>query len=98
MKTCSRCKIEKPFDEFYYRFDSKDKRTPRCKVCEMENQRELKLKKNPDYKPKTQKEKIETRFQNEIELKNELLTILGYDLNSELSIHQQFLLRHNFED
>jgi hypothetical protein len=96
MKICSRCKIEKPLDEFYFRFDSKDKRTPRCKKCEMEKQKELKLKKNPDYVPKTNKEKSEQRFKNEEELKNELLTILGYDLNGELSVHQQFLRKHNF--
>jgi hypothetical protein len=98
MKTCSACNIEKPLDEFYYRKDSKDKRTARCKVCEVKKQREYKLKKNPDYKPKSAQEKIDTKFQNEEELKNELLTILGYDLAGELSVYEQFLIKHNLVD
>lgn len=96
MKTCNTCHIEKPLDEFYFRRDSKDKRTPRCKVCHMEKQKELKLKKDPNYKPKNIQEKVQQKFKNEEELKNELLTILGYDLAGELSVHEQFMRKHNF--
>ena len=98
MKICNTCNIEKPLEDFYIKKDGKDGRTPRCKQCGQQKQREAKLKKDPNYKPKNFQEKIDQRFKNEEELKNELLTILGYDLNSELSVHQQFLLRHNFED
>ena len=33
MKICSTCKIEKPFDEFYVREDSKDGYNKKCKSC-----------------------------------------------------------------
>lgn len=48
MKTCSRCKIEKPFSEFNNRKDSKDGFTNTCKLCHkiLCNERYLRNKTN----------------------------------------------------
>ena len=45
MKTCTKCKIEKPFEAFYKSKAKKDGHTPHCKECD--KIRRTELKKNP---------------------------------------------------
>jgi 5-methylcytosine-specific restriction endonuclease McrA len=47
MKTCSRCKAEKPLDEFHNNKGSKDGKTTRCKPCAIDAAREW-AKANPE--------------------------------------------------
>ena len=47
MKTCLRCKIEKPLDNFYNEALRKDKKSPYCKDCHRERKRLAKLT-NPE--------------------------------------------------
>lgn len=47
MKQCSVCKQSKPLDEFYNSSKTKDKKYPRCKVCDKEARR-LWTHRNPE--------------------------------------------------
>jgi hypothetical protein len=98
MQQCRRCKEFKELDEFLNRRDRRNGKDTICRICHREASYQQKLKLNPDYKPKTPKEARDNRFETEEEIKNELLTILGYDLAGELSVYEQFLNRHNLVD
>lgn len=50
-KTCSKCGISKPLDEFYNQKDGKDGKTPECKRCVK--------KRSEEYKRKHKEERLE---------------------------------------
>ena len=64
MKTCSKCKIEKPFEAFSKNKNSKDGHRTYCKECE--RLRYLELKKNPLMQ-------LEKQIRSSIRLENKLL-------------------------
>lgn len=49
MKICKRCKLEKPFSEFYKDSRSKDGKQPKCKKCSSELGKEWN-RNNKDYR------------------------------------------------
>ena len=78
MKSCTLCKIEKPFEDFHKRSASDDGRDYRCKECR---------------KKEYPKRGFETSSEiNEIEGKR-VLRALGYDLDGEVSVYDQFKKR-----
>ena len=44
MKTCSKCKVEKPLDEFYNHKNNPDGKTYDCKSCKKESKRKWREK------------------------------------------------------
>ena len=97
MRICRVCKIEKDLEDFTTRLTRPDGKDTICKRCSADQNYfskygTLERKTRDNYNPSKQKQL------NEEEAKNEILTILGYDLAGELSVHQQFLLRHNLVD
>lgn len=71
MKTCTMCKIEKPFEAFYKNKAKKDGYKSECKECEKERYREL--KKNPLMQ-------LEKQIRSSIILENKLLAREGKKL------------------
>jgi hypothetical protein len=98
MKVCKQCQIEKSLDDFSPKKASKDGRTYLCKVCCNQNQY---LRKHNLKAPLTGRDYqsiIDARIDNEEDMKNDILRKLGYDLNSEISVHEQFMRRHYLVD
>ena len=91
MKTCIKCEIEKDLSEFTKNKQSKDGLNVYCKECVKKTTLEKRLKLNPNWKPTK-------RVDTDAEFSKKVLIRLGYDLNSELSVHTQFLIRHNLVD
>lgn len=48
-KVCTKCKAEKPFDEFYVRSASSDGRCCECKECTKKRKREFRLRKFMEF-------------------------------------------------
>lgn len=64
MKTCTKCKIEKPFEAFYKQHIEKDGYRSACKECN--KARQIELKKNPLMQ-------LEKQIRSSIILENKLL-------------------------
>lgn len=78
---CNECGQLKPSDEFsktHFTYYKTD--PPVCKVCI--NKRRF----------SSGQKSLETKLENEVLMKEQIFTILGYDLNRD--IHEQFLERH----
>ena len=82
-KVCSVCKIEKPAEEFDYRYKSLGQRQGRCKEC----------RKRIDEKKK--KVTLIDDYEGSCDVKDakDILIRLGYDLENEKSVHEQFMER-----
>ena len=74
MKTCTKCKIEKPFEAFYKKKSSNDGFNSECKECF--NARLSELKKNPLMQ-------LEKQIRSSILLENKLLAREGKKLCSK---------------
>jgi hypothetical protein len=74
MKTCTKCKIEKPFEAFYKRKDTKDGYLSECKECQKARKKEL--KKSPLMQ-------LEEQIRSSIKLENKLLSREGKRLCSK---------------
>ena len=97
MRVCRVCKIEKDIEDFTRRATRPDGRDTICRKCAADQNYfskfgTLERKRRDNYQPSRQKQL------NEEEAKNEILTILGYDLAGEISVHEQFMRRHNLVD
>jgi adenylate kinase family enzyme len=71
MKTCTKCKIEKPFEDFYKQSTTKDGHTTACKECIKARKKEL--KKSPLMQ-------LERQVKSSIILENKLLAREGKKL------------------
>lgn len=95
MKRCIKCKIVKEFDEFNVRNERSDGRHYACRVCEAKTVAERKLRGEPRNKFEIARDAKANREEFEQIVARDLLKDLGYDSESELSIHEQFMIRHN---
>lgn len=91
MKKCYQCEITKEITDFvisngYYRNI--------CKRCQADNNY-FKVHGHLNRTKRQYEAQVSTKKNIEEETKNEILRILGYDLNGELSVHEQFLQKHN---
>ena len=104
IKQCRVCLIEKSIELFGKRKRSRDGRNHICKECfnlryNIQNRAKGLL---GDYNEMFRKDNIMKINQEDIrnaeifQMKN-LLSSIGYDFDSELSIHEQFMLRHNLK-
>jgi hypothetical protein len=97
MKKCKICQIEKPYGDFNKYSKTRDGYLNKCRDChklyiETLNSG-IRLTKEERYdviRVSKQKAMIVEKEQSK-----ELLKGIGYDVESELSIHQQFMLKHN---
>lgn len=95
MKRCIKCKIVKEFDEFNVRNSNPDGRHNICRLCEAKQIAERKLRDVPRNKYEIARDAKANREEFEEIVARELLTDLGYEIESDLSVHEQFLIRHN---
>jgi len=99
MKRCIKCKLVKELDEFHFKQGHGSERSRTCKECIQFEvaERAYRNKMGIPHKDKFQiaKEAKQTREQFEKLLSDELLSDMGYKMDNELSIHEQFLIRHN---
>jgi hypothetical protein len=94
-KICSACDIEKPIDEFSTTNVYGLKKS-RCKLCVINKILIPKEKRYLNGKSKFSTQRLSNVTKEDYKDTYIFLkTILGYDLNSHLSIHEQFCLRHN---
>ncbi len=61
MKICSKCKVEKPFDQFYIDRRSKTGYTSRCRGCANEASKDW-YRKSPEYRQIIRNSGLKTRF------------------------------------
>jgi hypothetical protein len=87
MKECRECKIEKELTEFYKQSRNYDGYNHKCIKCCKLYFKNLCVKQSTDNDSET----------NILEDEDVCLLLkkIGYDLQSELSVHQQFIIRHN---
>ena len=90
-KKCTNCGKVKPLDDFHKQVNGVKGKASRCKVCMNEYYKQKdtpKLLKHYDY------DNISAVQQYEVDGAINVLRACGYDLDSPLSVHEQFLLRH----
>jgi len=99
MKRCIKCKLVRELDEFHFKNGHGSERSRTCKECIQFEvaERAYRNKMGIPHKDKFQiaREAKQTREQFEKLICNELLTDMGYEVDCELSIHEQFMIRHN---
>lgn len=94
MKKCLGCQIEKQITEFNKRTSNYDGYDHRCRECIKIYIRNLNSRNSTDnvvdYKLIRENVILQEKLSADCLLKN-----IGYELESELSVHEQFLIRHN---
>ena len=97
MKKCKICKIEKPYTDFNKNKCSPDGLMSKCRVCVKQYYKDLQsgIRMTDDDRLNQIRLSKRKGMDNERKYTEELLKGIGYDLDSELSIHQQFLMKHN---
>lgn len=97
MKQCRVCGETKELYEFVTRNSLSSGKDKICKQCAADY---MYFRKHGtlvrEKKPRVNSAEI--RIENDEEGTKEVLKRLGYDLNSELTVHQQFMIRHNLVD
>jgi hypothetical protein len=97
MKKCILCNEIKPYDDFHNNSTSLDGKLNKCKPClkiYTDNLRSGARMSQEDLKEMRKNLKIKA-MSHEKEISDSLLETMGYEVESELSIHEQFLIRHN---
>ncbi len=97
MKKCIICNEIKPYEDFHNNSSSLDGKLNKCKPCLKTYTDNLRLgdrMSQEDLKQMRKSLKIKA-MEHEREITNDLLKGLGYKIEGELSIHEQFLIRHN---
>jgi hypothetical protein len=96
MKKCIICNEIKPYDDFHKHSNSLDGRINKCKPCLKQYYKDLK-----DGKRMSKEEVREIRqhtkekgMAHEREITNYMLRVMGYEPDSLISVHEQFLMRH----
>ncbi len=80
MKTCYKCKIEKPLDDFYNLSSSKDGKQYNCKECRRKEYQKNREKNNKYYEKNKQKKK---EYQKQYREKNKQKIKIYYKNNKE---------------
>jgi hypothetical protein len=99
MKRCIKCKLLRELDEFHYKNGHGSERSKTCKECTQlyVAERAYRNKLGIPHKDKFQiaREAKQTREEFEVLVAKEILTDLGYEVDSDISVYEQFLIRHN---
>jgi hypothetical protein len=97
MKKCKICQETKPYDDFNKNSKTYDGYFNKCRICTKQYYANLSngIRLTKEEKHEAVRESKVKGMENERRFSKELLKDIGYDVESELSIHQQFMLRHN---
>jgi hypothetical protein len=97
MKKCIICKIEKPYTEFNKNKYSPDAHLNKCRVCVKQYYKDLQNGIRMSDEDRLNQIKLSKRkgMDNERRNTEELLKGIGYEIDGELSVHEQFMLKHN---
>lgn len=96
MKTCKICQETLPYTEFNKNHRTSDGHLAKCKKCLKIYVEELKTRPKLTREERNElvRQSKEKAVQTERRICNNVLEGLGYDIEGELSIHQQFLIKH----
>jgi hypothetical protein len=96
MKKCKICQIEKPYEDFNVSKNSLDGRINKCKPCLKQYTTDLRNGKRMTKEEKNHLLSISKvkAMEHEREITNNLLRVMGYQPDSLISIHEQFIVRH----
>jgi hypothetical protein len=96
MKKCKICQIEKPYEDFNVSKNSLDGRINKCKPCLKQYTTDLRNGKRMTKEEKNELLSISKvkAMEHEREITNNLLRVMGYQPDSLISIHEQFIVRH----
>ena len=96
MKKCKICQIEKPYEDFNVSKNSLDGRINKCKPCLKQYTTDLRNGKRMTKEEKNHLLSISKvkAMEHEREITNNLLRAMGYQPDSLISIHEQFIVRH----
>ena len=96
MKKCKICQLEKPYDDFNKSKYSLDGRINKCKPCLKQYNVDLRNGKRMSKEEKQALIKLSTQkaMEHEREISNNLLRAMGYEPDSLISVHEQFIVRH----
>lgn len=96
MKKCKICQLEKPYEDFNVSRNTLDGRINKCKPCLKQYTTDLR-----NGKRMTEDEKKDIMRQNKLkamdherQITNDLLRAMGYEPDSLISVHEQFIVRH----
>lgn len=96
MRKCKICEELLPEDQFHRDRTKPDGMVKKCKTCVKIYTDELRMgiKLNYEERYARIKEAKQIGLSVERQITNDLLKSLGYDIDSELSIHEQFMIKH----
>ena len=96
MKQCIICNEIKPYSEFNKNKNSLDGKLNKCKPCVKQYTLDLKNgnRLSVEEKREIRKHTKEKAMNHEREITNYMLRVMGYEPDSLISVHEQFLIRH----
>jgi Fe-S-cluster-containing dehydrogenase component len=97
MKKCKICQIEKPYTEFNKNQYAPDGHLSKCRACVKQYYKDLQngIRMSPEERLNQIRLSKRKGMETEKEYAFEILSEIGYDIKGELSVHQQFMLKHN---
>jgi hypothetical protein len=97
MKKCRTCNIEKHIDEFHRKQGHRDGYSNKCKECVSLYAKNFKngVKLGKPDRFKIARDVRDRRIVDEAQFSLDVIKLLGYELEGEFSVHEQFLMRHN---
>jgi len=97
MKQCIQCLETKPLTSFHKNKLGRDGYVIRCNTCTAFNriQRLNGIYMSEEDRLELIKQARSKGLETDRKRSNELLTDIGYDIQSELSVYEQFLIKHN---
>ena len=96
MKQCKICQLEKPYEDFNVSKTSLDGRINKCKPCLKQYTTDLRNGKRMTQEEKNDLLRLskEKAMDHERQITNDLLRTMGYEPDSLISVHEQFIVRH----
>jgi hypothetical protein len=96
MKKCKICQLEKPYEDFNVSRNTLDGRINKCKPCLKQYTTDLRNGKRMTQEEKNDLLRLskEKAMDHERQITNDLLRTMGYEPDSLISVHEQFIVRH----
>ena len=97
MKQCIACNEFKPESSFSKNKHTRDGLLKKCKDCSKQYVKDLAngIRMSPEERLNQIRLSKSKGMETEKEYAYEILAEIGYDIDGELSIHEQFLMKHN---
>lgn len=96
MKKCKICEEELPYTEFHKDRARKDGHLDRCKRCTKVYMNDLRngIKLTPEERRRIMQQSKSNIKDMERETTMDMLKVMGYEPESSISIHEQFMTKH----